>query len=201
MKTPEDFRQQRHALFLEFIRGIPTPATVLDVGGTVEFWIDKIPTGWNLTIINPVYQEPQGDEIVIEGSGCKLPFPSKSFDLIFSNSALAFVGGWREQQQAAAEIQRVGKRYWVQTPNKAFFLDWRTYVPFFHWLSPAHQAWIQSRVAVGRYPRAIDWGDAWSQATRVRDVNRMEVRRLFPRGKIVNEKAFGVLTKSFIIHS
>jgi hypothetical protein len=200
MKTPEQFRNDRHAIFLEFIKDIPTPASMLDVGGTVEFWYDKIPSGWDLTIINPIHQEPSGKERVIEGSGCKMPFPSKSFDLVFSNSAIAFVGGYNAQKAMAGEIQRVGKRYFIQTPNHDFFLDWRTYVPWFHFLSPAHQAWIHSRIAVGRYPRAIDFGDAWVQATRVRDLNRREVKALFPRGKILNEK-FGPLTKSFIIHS
>jgi hypothetical protein len=55
-------------------------------------------------------------------------------------------------------------------------------------------------MAVGRYPKAIDWQDAWVQATRVRDLNRTEARFLFPQAQIRNEKLFG-LTKSFIICS
>jgi hypothetical protein len=200
MNALKHWRESRHALFLEFIRDIPLEATILDVGGTPEFWLGRIPAGWKLTILNIIPQTPLGNETVVEGSGCRLPFPSKSFDLVFSNSAIAFVGEWRKQKQMAFEIQRVGKRYFVQTPNKDFFLDWRTYVPFFHFLSPAHQAWVHSRMGVGRYPKALDWRDAWVQATRVRDLNRREVAALFPRGKILNEKALG-LTKSFIIHS
>lgn len=198
MKTPEQFREQRYALFLEFIRTIPTPATILDVGGTVAFWFGRIPPGWSLTILNIYPQEAAGDEVTMEGSGCQLPFPDQSFDLVFSNSALAFVGGWEQQVKMAREIQRVGRRYFVQTPNQDFPLDWRTMTPFFHWLSPAHQAWIQSRVPVGRYPKAIDKADAWVQATRVRDINRMQARILFPFAEILDERIWG-LSKSFII--
>lgn len=49
-----------------------------------------------------------------------LQFKEKEFDLVFSNSVIEHVGGFQDQMKAANEIRRVGKNYFIQTPNKYF---------------------------------------------------------------------------------
>jgi transposase len=50
----EKFRDRRMELFLKLVDCIPRPVTLLDVGGTVTFWRDRIPEGFSLTLINDV---------------------------------------------------------------------------------------------------------------------------------------------------
>jgi methyltransferase family protein len=49
--------------------------------------------------------------------GCALPFPDKSFDLAFSNAVIEHILGDGRQAKFAKEIMRVGKSWFVTTPN------------------------------------------------------------------------------------
>src|SRR6187551_656400 len=149
------FRGQRMKLFLSLIAEVPQPATLLDVGGTVDFWRDQVPDGVKITILNVFEQQPANGIETLVGDGCDLSrFRDKSFDVVLSNSVLYLVVGWKRQQQMANEIRRGGRHYFVQTVNRNFPLDWRTLVPFFHWLPWKTQAWWFERIPVGRYKKA-----------------------------------------------
>ena len=196
-----NFRERRFQLLAHLCAGLPRPFTMLDVGGTVEFWQDTVAhLGCTLTVINIFEQQPVAGIKVLVGDACDLSqFGDKSFDVVFSNSVIGHVGGWERQQQMAREVRRVGRRYFVQTPNQGFPVDWRTLMPFFHWLSPAAQAWCFQKFPVGRYRRAQTREEAWHLATRVRNLNRREVAALFPSATVQSERAAG-FTKSFIVH-
>jgi hypothetical protein len=194
------FRNQRMMHFLGLAAHVPRPAQLLDVGGTTEFWRDRIPEGIVVTLINLFDQEPLSGMQVMVGDACDLGrFASNSFDIVFSNSVLCLVGGWERQQQMASEIRRVGRRHFVQTANQGFPLDWRTLVPFFHWLPATAQAWFFRRVSVGRYRRAANATEAKELATRVRDLKLSELKLLFPESDIVPERVCG-LVKSFMVN-
>jgi hypothetical protein len=102
--------------------------------------------------------------------------------------------------RTASEIRRVGRCYFVQTPNHAFPIDWRTMVPMFHFLPAAAQTWCFERARVGTYRRARDRIEALHWASRVRNIRRRELALLFPGGTVVHER-FGGFTKSFIAHN
>lgn len=196
------FRERRMNFFLNRIRNIPRrPARILDLGGTMDFWQRQPkPEGFSITVLNVFEQSPVAGVEVVLGDACDLGrYPDKFFDVVFSNSVIGHVGDWERQQQMAREIRRVARRYFVQTPNQDFPVDWRTLVPFFHWLSPQAQAWWFQRVPVGRYRRVQDAAEAFHLASRVRNLNRAEVQELFPEAKIFEERVAG-LVKSFIIH-
>ncbi len=194
------FRNRRMQRFFSLASNVPRPARLLDVGGTADFWCGRIPAGLSITLLNLFPQEPVNGMEVVVGDGCDLSrYGTKSFDIVFSNSVLCLVGGWERQKQMASEIQRVGRRYFVQTANQDFPLDWRTLVPFFHWLPARAQAACFRRIPVGRYKRAPDDTVAMELATRVRDLKRAELQQLFPDGKIVAERVVG-LSKSFMVH-
>jgi len=191
-----NFVEGRMQLFRHLMSAVPLPIHILDVGGTVNFWEGQLLLGWELTIINIVDQQPLQGEIVLVGNGCDLPFDDYQYDVVFSNSVLAQVT--TQQADMAQEIRRVAKRYFVQTPNQGFPLDWRTRVLFFHWLPAKWQARAFQTLSVGRYPR-VNAADAQVLATRIRDVNKDELQALFPDGTVILEKVLG-LTKSFIVH-
>jgi Methyltransferase domain len=194
------FRERRMKLFMRLLDHVRKPATLLDVGGTVDFWRGRIPSGFTVTILNLHDQEPMKGVQVLVGDGCDLArFDDDSVDVVVSHSVLAFAGGWKRQQQMSREIRRVGRRYFVQTPNQGFPLDWRSLVPFFHWLPPSAQAWWFRRIRVGRYKKARDAKQA-AEWARLRDLTASELEALFPEGTIVCERVLGA-TKSFMVHS
>ena len=177
---------------------------VLDVGGTPEIWA-LCPVRPRLVLLNtPRSMEdgppPVGADTVF-GDGCRLPFADQSFDLAFSNSVIEHVGVEANQIQFADEIRRVGKRYWVQTPNRRFPVEQHVWTPFIHFLPSRLQRAIVPHFSV------------WGLLARVRDDQRRyylehylntlrllsagELRRLFPGARIIRERFLG-LSKSLI---
>jgi SAM-dependent methyltransferase len=191
------FREQRMDLLRRLTAGLPRPISILDVGGTIDFWTGCTDE-YGITLINQFPQPSYWKHTCLIGDACSLPFPDHSFDVVFSNSVIGHVGGWDRQTKMAHEIRRVGRSYFIQTPNHHFPIDWRTMVPFFHWLSPSHQAWCLCRFRVGKYLRCSAATALWL-STRVRNVTYGEIQRLFPGAIISREKLVG-LTKSFVIH-
>ncbi len=66
--------------------------------------------------------------------GCSLPFADKSFDLVFSNAVIEHVLGQDRQAQFAREIMRVGKSWFVTTPNYWFPFESHYHLPFIQFL-------------------------------------------------------------------
>lgn len=203
----DNARRKRNRRFVELLSRLPQRSiSILDVGGTVEFWKTvTIPqTGIDrIVLLNTFEQSIPGDErmTAITGDARDLSrFPDQSFDLVFSNSVIGHVGSLEDQRRMAAEVQRVGIRHFLQTPNQGFPIDWRTMVPFFHFLPVALQAKCFARFPVGTYQRARDAEHAMQMASRIRNLSRSEVRMLFPSSRIENETVLG-FTKSFLIHN
>jgi SAM-dependent methyltransferase len=61
--------------------------------------------------------------------GCHLPFRDKSFDIVFSNAVIEHVLGEGRQAQFAREIMRVGKSWFVTTPNYWFPFESHYHLP------------------------------------------------------------------------
>ena len=118
-----------------------TPETrVLDVGGSPSIW-DFAPVRPRLTIANmPSALVPGSSPVDLVGAdGLSLPFADRSFDIAFSNSVIEHVGSLPAQRRFAQEIARVGRSYWVQTPNRTFPIEMHTMMPGVHFL-PKHLA-------------------------------------------------------------
>ncbi|WP_255695553.1 methyltransferase domain-containing protein [Rhodohalobacter sp. 614A] len=65
----------------------------------------------NSGAIGKQFQYVQGDALDMH------MFEDKSFDVVFSNSVIEHVGSFENQRRFADEVRRVGKAYWVQTPD------------------------------------------------------------------------------------
>jgi 2-polyprenyl-3-methyl-5-hydroxy-6-metoxy-1,4-benzoquinol methylase len=169
--------------------------TVLDVGGTPEFWknVGIIP---KVTILN-VADPPRHCEFTyVQGSACKLPFSDKEFDIVFSNSMIEHLGTWENQVLAAREMERVGKRLWVQTPARSFPIDPHLLTPFVHWLPINILKKVMPYTLAG-FLWKLSPERAESLAHEFRLLNEKELRSLFPLCDIVTETAAG-LAKSII---
>ena len=197
------WRKKRFKLFLEYIQPSITD-TLLDVGGYPGSWTSKpqpvrqIDTlnvhgvSWNATDF------PHHHIKILVGNGCALAMPDKSYEIGFSNSVIEHVGSWERQQQFAAEICRVAKALWVQTPAYECPLEPHYLTPFIHYFPRSFQKKILRCFTL--------WG--WIQRPTPAQINEMvettrllrksEMVELFPDCEIITERLFGVLPKSYI---
>ena len=136
----------------------------------------------------------------VRGDGRCLPFGEQIFDIVFSNSVIEHVGDLNEQTKFAEQVRRVGKSYWVQTPNKWFIVEPHLIALFIHYLP-----W-------GMKKRLIRYFTVWGLVTKpsqdqisdflnhTRLLTERELRQLFPDGTVYREKFF-LLTKSFVVYN
>jgi hypothetical protein len=82
------------------------------------------------------------------GDGRQLPFRDAAFDVVFSNSVIEHVGDAASQERFAREVARVGRSYWVQTPNRWFPVEQHLLTPLVHWLPRRWQRAILRRGTV-----------------------------------------------------
>jgi hypothetical protein len=159
---------------------------VLDVGGLPFNW-SLLPRRPRLVMLNIALPDRVGSgapETWIIGDGRRLPFPDGAFDLVFSNAVIEHVGDFESQRQFAEECRRVGRGYYVQTPNRRFPVEVHLMRPFIHWLPRRLQRLL------------LPEGRSWF-LQEIRLLNRTEMRRLFGDGEIWHERLLG-LSKSII---
>ncbi len=180
-----------------------TPETrVLDIGGTIYNWT-LTPVRPKLTLLNmPRASEPAPEGVDrVAADGCVLPFPDSAFDVVFSNSVIEHLTTRERQQQFANEVMRVGKRCYVQTPNRWFPVETHLLTPFVHYLPKRWQAPLVRRATVWAFVTGIK-GDRRRfyiehYLKDVRLLDRSEMQALFPQATIVVERFLG-FAKSLI---
>jgi hypothetical protein len=191
---------------LRFVRelGVSSSTRVLDIGGTPDNW-DLIAVRPRLILLNTprAKAELAAAASWVAGDGRQLPFSDQSFEVVFSNSVIEHVGDQASQERFAQEVARVGRAYWVQTPNRWFPVEQHLLTPFLHWLPKSWQ-----RVAARHFT-------VWAALVPVtpdrrrfyiehylRDVRLLtagDMRRLFPRARLRRERFCGI-TKSLIAY-
>ena len=196
---PIDFQKPVRRYFArrrlkDFVSEYEACATILDVGGAHYTW-QLIGRLAGVTILNLGLPAETGGLRHVVGSGCRLPFQDKGFDLVFSNSAIEHVGSRDNQFQFAREMMRVGKRIYCQTPSRLFPIDPHLSAPFLHWL-PA--SWLKPRVL--RYLTINGWLLGKAYEYDVTWISKRQLRRMFPGCRIRTER-FLFLPKSFIVTS
>lgn len=188
-------RERRMRLFLTCFRQA-SEALVLDVGGRpYNWWCIRYPgkvVSLNLDVPKDRQRHP-GNFVFVVGDSCCLPFRNSSFAVLYSNAVIEHLGTLQNQRRFAAECRRVGRGYFVHTPNARFFLEFHFLTPFVHFLplrcmSPRWQYFV------------IRYGTVWGWLTRpspaaiasevasIRLVTRQEMTQLFPEARILTER-------------
>lgn len=189
-------RRKRFAFFLELMASVPRPIRVLDVGGTPLFWeMMGCPEGEvEITLLNvaPTGTAPEGIRVVEGDARDMAQFAAAEFDVVFSNSVIEHVGSSQEQQRMAEEVQRVGRRYFVQTPDRYCPVEPHFLVPFFQFFPIAFRVFLLRRFSVGWYPRLSSREEAEGVARSIRLLSRRELRGLFPDGSVRRERLWGM---------
>jgi SAM-dependent methyltransferase len=139
-------RKRKIEQFFELMKPSETDK-ILDVGGEVESssckscqFIDTFPHKENISVVNlsAVHVEtiakkyPEVDGRV--GDACNLPWPDDYFDIVYSNAVIEHVGDYERQKKMASEIMRVGRKWFVTTPNRWYPFEFHMRLPFVTWL-------------------------------------------------------------------
>jgi SAM-dependent methyltransferase len=172
-------RARRHERFFALTRLAPE-ARVLDIGcgriGLRALEPDLDITGVDL-VERPDYPGP----FVKADATQRLPFADGEFDLVYCSSVIEHVAPQR-REAFAAELRRVGRGWFVQTPAFSFPVEPHALLPFAHWLPVALRK---------RYWR-LGAAGGWEEISLLR---RGELQRLF--GPALAERA-GPLVKSWV---
>lgn len=196
----------RGRMFQRFMRAMrPDSSTrVLDVGVTCDqshpesnFFERMFPYPANVTCVGT--EDGSHLETLYPGityrrvaSGQPLPFADRSFDVVFSNAVVEHVGTRRQQAAFVAELCRVGRFFFVTTPNRWFPVEHHTGLPLLHYL-PAPL--FRATLARSRY-------QYWADEAHLNILTARELRRIFPTGatvEISRVRLFGV-TSNLIAH-
>ena len=132
-------RRRRFALLESLVAPLPRPLRILDVGGTQAFW-SRVGFGAardvEIVLLNRERVAVTGPPFSsVSGDGRHMPeITDAAFDVVFSNSVLEHAGDSDDQQRMAREIRRVGRRFFVQTPNRHFPVEPHFVFPLFQFL-------------------------------------------------------------------
>ncbi len=176
-----------------FVEGfqVTDQTRILDVGGYLMNWrlISVRPRLILLNLPGSTRMESAAGVAWVHGDGRRLPFADQGVDLVYSNSVIEHLTILPNQQAFAREIARVGRRYYVQTPNRYFPIEPHYQLPLFQFLPVSAQRALNRRFSLG-----------WREKGRWEDVNLLtaaDLRRLFPDAEIHRERVLG-LTKSLM---
>ncbi len=169
----ERFQEARAELFCRLLA--PRPGLrILDLGGNrgqlsrrIMERVSVDVTVADILDLADVFVEG-GIEFVLLSPEAHLPFEAAEFDIVLCNSVIEHVTlpkpacrrrdisnrDWLSRARAAqrafaAEIRRVGRGYFVQTPHVSFPLDLHLGLPFSHWLP--HRAGLELTRVTDRF--------------------------------------------------
>ncbi|WP_246581589.1 methyltransferase domain-containing protein [Echinicola shivajiensis] len=201
------FRKARFELFTQLFWNTfenSEKIKILDVGGTEDFWKDQeiLKSGKVDVIILNLSKEPVSTPHIfsVAGDATDLSeFADNSIDLVFSNSVIEHLYTWDNQILMAKEIRRVGKKHFVQTPNKYFFLEPHYALPYFQFCPKELGYTILTKTNLSRFKK-WESEQARQYLEEIRLISEKEMKQLFPLSKIHYEKFVG-LNKSFYAHN
>lgn len=190
------FRSRRMKAFAGLFR-LGRSDRVIDVGGYEFNWtmIDAEPS---VLLVNLEEEDSHNGRFrKVRGDGRRLDFGNNSFDIAYSNSVIEHVGGWDDQLAFAREIRRVAPRYYVQTPNRWFFVEPHLISPFIHFLPPAVVRRLVRYVSIWGLVTRPSQEEIDAVLASIRLLDRRQMRTLFPDAEIVTERFLG-MPKSLI---
>lgn len=174
-------RARRHAALFD-LTGLGPTGRVVDLGSG-PLGLRAFAPGLDVTGVDRLPKPEYPGPFVQADVTARLPFDDGEFDLAFSSSLIEHLAP-ADRPAFAAELRRVARGWWVQTPAFSFPVEPHALLPAAHWLPPA------LRRPYWRLGVAGEWED-------VKLLRRRELAALLPGATIHAERA-GPLAKSWI---
>jgi len=197
------FRFKRFLFFRFLLDKLPKPVSILDIGGTQDYWnmMGFSDERIQITLLNLEVQPVSGNSFVsVKGDATDLSaYADRSFDIVYSNSVIEHLFTKGAQQRMADEVRRVGKNYFIQTPNYYFPVEPHWVFPFFQFLPVNVRVWMTMHLNLGHIGRIEDRVAAARQVKEVRLLTGEELQKLFPGSEMYEERFLG-LTKSLVAY-
>lgn len=124
-------RRRRHERFFALTR-LPPGGRVLDVG-CGRLGLRALEPQLDITGLDIAPHQGYPGPFVRADPAEGLPFAADEWDLVYCNSVIEHVPPAR-RAAFAAELRRVGRGWYVQTPAWSFPLEPHALLPFAHWL-------------------------------------------------------------------
>lgn len=208
-KYHEKWAKEKFEFFLKNMN-LSKDHTILDMGGGDGSYMDRFKSSLhNYKVIiadidenamqtarNKGYYTAQ-----IDAASNRLPYNDQEIDCVFCNSVIEHITIpkdqlWSErsyaddfskdafaiQEKFAGELRRVAKKYYVQTPHRAFPVEAHTWFPFVGYLGRKNQLWVIKQLNKFWVKKtAPDWNL----------LNEHEMQQLFPDAEIIVWKKYG----------
>jgi SAM-dependent methyltransferase len=172
-------RARRHARFFALTR-LSAGARVLDVG-CGRIGLRALEPTLEITGVDLSERPDYPGPFVQADASTGLPFADGEFELVYCSSVIEHVPPVR-RAAFAAEVRRVGKGWFVQTPAWSFPIEPHALLPGAHWLPPI------LRRPYWKLGATVEWED-------ISLLRRAEIEGLF--GPALSER-IGPLTKSWV---
>jgi len=184
------FRPARMKKFTDMFN-VTDKHKIIDLGGSETNWtyIEQKPT---VLAANIHYDEEFLDNVEIRRmDATALPLKDNCMDIAFSNSVIEHVGDWEAQKAFAIEARRVAPNYYIQTPNRWFFMEPHFLCPLVHLLPRP------------LYRKLLPFFSVWYWITRpskdkvdamfeeIKMLSKSEMQELFPDGEIIDGTGMG----------
>jgi len=114
-----------------------------------------------------------------------LQWPDKYFDVVYSNAVIEHVGDFENQKKMAAEIMRVGKRWFVTTPNRWYPYEFHLRLPFVTWLPGHSYLWVGKLISYNHVRHKYVFG---AKHSGTRFMTAKELGQCFPSTKIIKQR-------------
>lgn len=203
------FRARRFELvrgLIEAILAEKGEADILDLGGTETYWrigkdfLDANRGRIRITMVNPEVFPVENAAIFTSICGDATDaalFAGRQFDLVHSNSVIEHVGWAPDMQRFADNTRRLGRRYYMQTPNYWFPYEPHFRFPGFQYLPESLRRLMLRTMRLGFFNPVRDANTARDIIDHHRLVSARQVRAFFPDAAVSFEKFRG-LNKSII---
>lgn len=194
------FRLKRSRIFIRSIKHTfgDMPVSILDIGGTYNFWKnlgDLRGQSLNITLVN--LKESNIPENVV-GFHAKVAdvrdekFDFSSTDVLFSNSVIEHLGSKRAMQKFAMTIRASGKPYCIQTPSLWFPLEPHCRILFFQFFPRWFRAFLIRNFSINYFPKATTYRECLDVSDSTILLSKKELKCLFPESTIMVERFLGI---------
>ncbi len=198
----QKFRSKRFKFFTTLLKRIKSdkPLKILDVGGREIYWermtssADVTIPAVQITLLN-IEEIPSKNKDIINliGDARDLSqYKDGEFDIVYSNSVIEHLFSKENQVKMAKEVARVGKYYYIQTPNYYFPMEPHWLTPFFQFLPFGVRVFMTRKFNLGHFKKQPDKEKAVSRVSSVKLLTEKEMKELFPDGKVYREYILGM---------